>query len=44
MTDRLKRIFFFAVTALPLTPVRLAKRREGQQDTGKLSRKSGEEQ
>ena len=41
MTDRLKRIILFAVTAVPLTPVRLAKRREGQKDTGKTSPKPG---
>ena len=42
MTNRLKRIILFAVTAVPLTPVRVAKRREGQQDNGKRwQQKSG---
>ena len=33
MTDRLKRIILFAVTAVPLSPVRLAKRWEWQKGT-----------
>lgn len=39
MNDRLKRIILFAVTAVPLTPVRVAKRWEWQK--GKSVQKSG---
>ncbi len=39
MTDRLKRIILFAVTAVPLTPVRVAKRWERQKE--KRWQKSG---
>lgn len=39
MADRLKRIILFAVTAVPLTPVRVAKRWEWQK--GKSWQKSG---
>lgn len=32
MTDRLKRIILFAVTAVPLTPVRVAKNWQWQKE------------
>ena len=44
MTDRLKRLILFAVTAVPLTPVRVAKRWEWQKDKGKSWQKSGRAQ
>jgi hypothetical protein len=43
MTTRLKRLILFAVSSVPLTPVRVAKRWEWQKDKGKTSswQKSG---
>lgn len=41
MTDRLKRIILFAITAVPLSPVRVAKRWEWQKDKAKTWQKSG---
>jgi hypothetical protein len=41
MTNRLKRLILFAVTAVPLTPVRVAKRREGPKDKGTSAEKNG---
>lgn len=41
MTDRLKRIILFAVTAVPLTPVRMAKRWEWQKGKTRTWQKSG---
>jgi hypothetical protein len=41
MTGRLKRLILFAVTSVPLTPVRVAKRWEWQKDKGKRWQKSG---
>ncbi len=32
MTDRLKRLIIFAITSVPLTPVRAAKRWEWQKE------------
>ena len=42
MTDRLKRIILFAVTAVPLSPVRLAKRWEWQKNRSTSWKKSGD--
>ncbi|MFN8679290.1 MAG: hypothetical protein U0Z70_23105 [Thermomicrobiales bacterium] len=44
MTDRLKRLILFAVTAVPLTPVRAAKRWEWQKRTSRTWQKSGRAQ
>ena len=43
MTDRLKRAILFVITAIPLTPVRVAKRWEWQKDKTRTStwQKSG---
>lgn len=41
MTDRLKRLILFVVTAVPLTPVRAAKRWEWQKDKTRTWQKSG---
>ena len=41
MNDRLKRIILFAVTAVPLTPVRVAKRWEWQKGKSSTWQKSG---
>jgi hypothetical protein len=41
MPDRLKRIILFAVTAVPLTPVRMAKRWDWQKDKSKSWQKTG---
>jgi hypothetical protein len=41
MTSRLKRLILFAVTAVPLTPVRVVKRREWQKDKGTSAEKNG---
>ena len=41
MTDRLKRIILFAVTAVPLSPVRMEKRWEWQKGKGKTWQKAG---
>ena len=41
MADHLKRIILFAVTAVPLTPVRVAKRWEWQKGKIRTWQKSG---
>ena len=44
MTNRLKRIILFAVTAVPLSPVRVAKCWEWQKGKGKTWQKAGRAQ
>ena len=41
MNDRLKRIILFAVTAVPLSPVRVAKRWEWQKGKSRTWQKTG---